>query len=242
MFELQKVLEISNKNNTQYREALREASAIHSSAGVLIVGNSYGRLTLLKGSKKRINGILHSPCLCECGETVYLQAYEVWAREALHEGCATELCGATTLEGKRWLNINLSLKQQWAYYLYTNPFDIDPKWGGNFVREDKVRDERQSVRTFITYTKKLIDHKQGKIWIRKKEQSVPLIEGNLVASSRKPTYMFKHPWQYMSNGEEFFTNGDISAMLGLPIGLVMQNRAKHFFSFDAYCALLSTSL
>lgn len=231
---------IQDKTNYGYRIAIRRAGKVHRGRSLLTPGGSYGKLTLLPmTSMRRIDGYAHYECECECGMRVYLQTHEILARGILEEGCATDDCPVTTLAGKRWLNPEFSLRQQWAYYIYTNPFDVDNKWGGCMFSNEKIKTERVGLKKFMAFTRRLLDPRQAKMWISKIEPALPLTKDNVKAISLKPTGMFENPWAYMFDGNEYYTHGDIAALVNTDINTVMHERMKYFFSFDAYCSLVS---
>lgn len=231
---------IQDRTNYGYRRALRVAGKLHRGRNLLTVGDRYGKLTMLPAeSMKRIDGVTHYECECDCGTKIYLRTYEVLARRTLDEGCATDDCPLTTLAGKRWLNPKFSLRQQWAFYLYTDPFNVDNKWGGCMFRNEKIKTERIGLKKFMTFAHKLVDIRRAKVWIRKIETTLPFTEDNVKISVRKPAAMFETPWAYMYDGNEYHTHGDIATLLNTNINTVMQERMKYFYSFDAYCSLVA---
>lgn len=197
----------------------------------------HGKLFVVDRHSRMIHGFKHYLCHCRCGHELLLQAYEIRAREKLNEGCAASHCHCTTLEGKRWLNIELSLSHQWAYYLYTNPFDVDQNWSGCMLPSAPIRSEEAGLRAFLAYARRLVNHRKGKIWLCKKRQSAPFQAGNLYATTSRPSRLFAMPWDYMFDGSEYRTHRAIATHLQLPPSLIMEVRVRHLLSFPAYLEL-----
>ena len=191
----------------------------------------YGKVELLGWAERRVKGRTLHRCQCLCGHSGFFTSHRLHLSRMLDEGCAQDGCFATSQVGKYWLNSEYSLRRQWAHYLFSNPFEVDPAWGGQMYPGVALVDEAEAFKAFWKHVKPQLCPRRGKLWLRKQVEGAPLMEGNISISVRPPVNL--PVWGFINFGGSFVDYGSIASLIRVKKELLHAVHLSSTFSADA---------
>lgn len=154
-----------------------------------IVGNRYGKLTVLEGSQK-INGVLKQKCQCYCGNIVYVKTSDLTTGKVKSCGCISSIA---EYETEQWLKkMGITYKKQLSFEDCRNkkplPFDFgifDEK--GNLIFVIELQGE-QHYYAFTFHS----ESKEQKLLNLQKRQQLDKLKSDYCIANNIPLLTIKY--------------------------------------------------
>lgn len=154
-----------------------------------IIGNKYGRLTVVEGAKV-INNIYKQKCICDCGNVVYVTTAQLTTGQVKSCGCMSSVA---EYETEQWLKkMNITYKKQLSFEDCRNqkplPFDFGIfNEKGNLIFVIELQGE-QHYRAFTFHS----ESKEQKLLNLQKRQQLDKVKSDYCKANNIPLLTIKY--------------------------------------------------